>query len=84
VIGASVGMVFNDHQEYLYRQSARKHGGIAPPEARLYYAAYGGLAFPLATYMFAWTGRPSIPWPVPAVALVISWFGVYCIYAGVL
>ena len=83
-IGSAAGYLLNGHQESLYRRSARKHEGHAPPEARLYYAAYGGLCFPLATYVFAWTGRPGIPWPIPAVALCFSWFGVYCMYSGVL
>lgn len=83
-IGSAVGYLLSGHQESLYRRSARRHGGYAPPEARLYYAAYGGVCFPFATYVFAWTGRPGIPWPIPAVALCFSWFGVYCMYAGVL
>lgn len=34
--------------------------GRAPPEARLYYAAFVGLAFPIGLYGFAWTGRPDV------------------------
>lgn len=77
-------MIANDHQEYLYRRAGTKHGGKSPPEARLYYAAYGGLCFPLAMFVFAWTGRPDIHWIVPALALVVSNFGIFTIYAGVL
>ncbi|KAK1922845.1 major facilitator superfamily domain-containing protein [Papiliotrema laurentii] len=81
-IGGLAGYFAGSHQEALYRRAARKNGGIAPPEARLYYAAYGGLCFPIGTYVFAWTGKPSIPWIVPAIALCISNFGIYTIYAG--
>jgi hypothetical protein len=79
-----LGFASNYHQEHLYAQAAKRHGGRAPPEARLYWAAYGGLMFPLAMFAFAWTGRPGVPWQVPAVLLCISNWGVYCMYSGVL
>lgn len=40
--------------------------------------------FPLAMYVFAWTGRPWIPWAVPAVCLVIANWGIYNMYLGIL
>jgi hypothetical protein len=83
-IGGVLGFISNYHQEKLYAKAAQRNGGRAPPEARLYWAAYGGLMFPLAMFAFAWTGRPEVPWPVPAVLLCISNWGVYCMYSGVL
>ena len=84
MIGGLLGVVSGRHQEYLYAKSAARHGGRAPPEARLYWAAYGGLMFPLAMFVFAWTGRPHIPWPIPAVCLCIAYWGVFCMYWGIL
>ncbi|ORY29132.1 major facilitator superfamily domain-containing protein [Naematelia encephala] len=82
-LGGVLGFISNFHQDRLYARAARKNGGRAPPEARLYWAAYGGLLFPLGMYVYAWTSRPgSIPWPVPAVFLTISYWGVFCMYSG--
>ncbi|OCF34125.1 hypothetical protein I316_04074 [Kwoniella heveanensis BCC8398] len=83
-IGAFLGFASQQHQEYLYGRAARKNNGRAPPEARLYWAAYGGLMFPLGLYVSAWTGQPEVcHWAVPAVALCFSYWGVYCMYCGV-
>ncbi|WVQ81596.1 hypothetical protein IAT38_003720 [Cryptococcus sp. DSM 104549] len=83
-IGAIIGFCSLFHQEYLFRRSARKHNGRAPPEARLYWAAYGGLLFPLSMYIYAWTGQAGkVHWAVPAVMLVFWNWGVFCMYSGV-
>lgn len=83
-IGGLFGFVSNFHQEHIYHKSTLKNGGKGTPEARLHWAAYGGLLFPLSTYVFAWTGQPSIPWIVPAIFLTMSYWGVYVMYSGVL
>ncbi|KAK8843471.1 hypothetical protein IAR55_007128 [Kwoniella newhampshirensis] len=84
-IGAVVGLVSNIHQEYLYRRAGRKSAnGRSPPEARLYWAAYGGLMFPLSLYIFGWTGRAGVVhWAVPAVFLIFMNWGVFTMYLGV-
>lgn len=83
-IGGLIGYFSTYHQEHLYaRAAARSSTGRAPPEARLYWAAAGGLLFPAGMMAFAWTGRPHIPWPVPAVMLIISYWGIYNMYLGV-
>jgi hypothetical protein len=84
-IGGVIGFLSNYHQEHLYRRAAaRSVTGHAPPEARLYWAAMGGVLFPVGMLVFAWTGTPDIHWAVPAVMLCISYWGVFCIYLGVL
>ncbi|KAK4686907.1 hypothetical protein P7C73_g3215, partial [Tremellales sp. Uapishka_1] len=82
-IGGILGFLTAFHQERLYAKAARKAGGRAAPEVRLYWAAVGGFMFPLSFYVFAWTGRPSIHWAVPAVMLVIFYWGVFMMYSGV-
>jgi MFS family permease len=83
-IGGIIGYFTAFHQERLYGRAAAKSGnGRAPPEARLYWAAAGGLLFPAGMMAFAWTGRPHIPWPVPAAMLCLSYWGIYCMYLGV-
>lgn len=84
-IGGIIGFISNFHQEHLYHKAAaRSPNHRAPPEVRLYWAATGGLMFPIAMFIFAWTGRPSVHWAVPAVILIFSNWGIYCMYAGVL
>lgn len=83
--GAVLGLISQNHQEYLYRRACSKHNGKAPPEVRLYWAAYGGLLFPFALYVYAWTGQAGVVhWAVPGVALVFMNWGVFAMYSGVL
>ncbi|CAK9782640.1 MFS general substrate transporter [Cutaneotrichosporon oleaginosum] len=81
-IGGIIGYATASHQERLYARAAAA-SGRAPPEARLYWAAAGGLLFPAGMMAFAWTGRPHVPWPVPAAMLCISYWGIYSMYLGV-
>lgn len=83
-IGGGIGYISAFHQERLYAAAAPPNGGRPKPETRLYWAAAGGLLFPAGMMAFAWTGRPAIPWPVPATMLCISYWGIYCMYLGVL
>ncbi|KIR52444.1 MFS transporter [Cryptococcus gattii Ru294] len=83
-IGAVLGFISQYHQEHLYSRACAKHNGKAPPEARLYWAAYGGLLFPFALYVYAWTGQAGVVhWAVPGVALVFMNWGVFAMYSGV-
>lgn len=85
LVGGLLGFVSNYHQEYIYRRAARRSPtGRAAPEVRLYWAATGGLLFPLGTFAYAWTGRPQFPWIVPAVFLSLSMWGEYIMYSSVL
>lgn len=84
-VGAILGLISQQHQEHLYARAMKKHNGRAPPEARLYWAAYGGLMFPISLFVFAWTGRAGyVHWAVPAVALCFQMWAVFCMYTGVL
>lgn len=84
-IGAVFGFVSNIHNEGLYRRAAAKNpSGRAAPEVRLYWAATGGLLFPLGLFGFAWSGRPEVHWIVPAICLSLSNWGVYVMYSSVL
>lgn len=58
IVGGVIGYFSQFHQEKIYRKVAeRSASGHAPPEARLYWAAFGGLLFPAGMMAFAWTGR---------------------------
>ncbi len=84
IVGGLLGFASSYHQEILYaRACARSPTGQARPEARLYWAMIGAAAFPACMYAFAWTGRPHIPWPVPAVFLTLCFAAISAMYAGV-
>lgn len=81
LVGASVGALFTQWSDKLYQRDAKKEpNGKAPPESRLYAACVGSLVVPAAVYMFAWTGKASIPWIVPIIALGLFQAGVFPIY----
>ncbi|WWC73319.1 uncharacterized protein I206_107286 [Kwoniella pini CBS 10737] len=83
-IAAFIGFACQFHQDHLYRKAAKKNNGKAPPEARLYWAAYGGLMFPLFCFIYAWTARAGVVhWAVPAVCLVGCYTGIFMMYTGV-
>ena len=83
-IGGLIGFFIGFHQEHLYALAKSQRAGKSFPEARLYWAAIGGVVFPLAMLGYGWTGQPWIPWIVPCLFLVIENAGVFCMYAGVL
>ncbi|WOO85359.1 Efflux pump FUB11 [Vanrija pseudolonga] len=81
LVGGLLGFASNFHQERIYRRAVAS--GAATPEVRLYWSASGGLLFPACMYAYAWTGRPSVPWIVPAIFLSGAMWGVYIMYCGV-
>lgn len=84
ILGGLLGFASSYHQEHLYaRACARSPTGQARPEARLYWAMGGALAFPVCMYAFAWTGVPSVPWPVPALFLTLAFAAISAMYSGV-
>ena len=82
-IGALLAWVVNFGQNALFDRSKDPVTGFAPPEARLYHSALGGLLFGLFEIMFAYTAKESTHWIVPCVALTIVNFGIMPIYSAV-
>ncbi|EST05600.1 Major facilitator superfamily [Kalmanozyma brasiliensis GHG001] len=79
-VGGFIGYFANIHQEKLYARKARKCGGKPPPEARLYYAAAGGILAPIGLFIFAWTGRQGISPVAPLIGLVVTFASLFPIY----
>jgi hypothetical protein len=62
-----------------------KHGGFAPPEARLPVAIIGGILLPIGLFWFAWTAAPvSIPWIVSVIATIPFGIGMVLVFLSVL
>lgn len=80
---ATAFYIFFENPRYI--RVSRKHGGFAPPEARLYTAMIGGVLLPLGVFWFAWTASPkSIPWIVSIIATVPFGFGMVLVFLSVL
>lgn len=74
-VGGILGYFTNLYQERLYQKNVAKRG----PEARLYAAMIGGIAFPIGCFIFAFaSGRGH--WIGPVVGLVLMFLGVFTIY----
>jgi hypothetical protein len=68
-----------------YVRTSKKHGGFAPPEARLPSAMIGGIILPIGLFWFAWTAAPtSIHWSVSIIATAPFGFGMVLVFLSVL
>ncbi|KAE8259426.1 hypothetical protein A4X13_0g1021 [Tilletia indica] len=75
-----LGGLSNYHQEYLYARSARRHGGKAPPEARLYWPMVSAVLFPIGFFILGWGAQASIHPAVPVFGICVISFGIYPLY----
>jgi hypothetical protein len=67
-----------------YIRVANKHGGFAPPEARLVPAMIGGCLLPIGLFWFAWTAAPvSIHWIVSIIATVPFGIGMVLVFLSI-
>ncbi|PYI09552.1 MFS general substrate transporter [Aspergillus sclerotiicarbonarius CBS 121057] len=80
IIGVGCTIPANLH----FIKTQEKHGGFAPPEARLLQCMPGAIAIPISQFWFAWTDSPSIHWIVSIIATAPFGFGVILIYLGVM
>ncbi|KAG5976811.1 hypothetical protein E4U55_007204 [Claviceps digitariae] len=67
-----------------YIATQKKHGGAAPPEARLPPALVGAVALPVGLFWFAWTNSASIHWIVSIMAGVPFGFGMVLVFLSCL
>lgn len=87
-LGIMVGMFFSlaynlfDNRRYL--REVKKHGGIAPPEARLPPTMVGSIALPIGLFWFAWTNSPSIHWLASIAASVPFGFGMVLVFLSLM
>ncbi|KAF9891453.1 hypothetical protein FE257_003919 [Aspergillus nanangensis] len=87
-MGILVGMVFAiiyaipDNSRY--SKTCDRHGGHAPPEARLPPVMLASICIPVGLFWFAWTNGPSIHWMASIAAGVPFGFGVVLVYLGVM
>ncbi|GAC92889.1 hypothetical protein PHSY_000448 [Pseudozyma hubeiensis SY62] len=71
------------HGKYLYDRAQARNGGVAVPEARLYYAAVGGILATIGMFIFAFTSYEHVHWIAPEIALVPLVMGIYQIFEAI-
>ncbi|OAQ58706.1 multidrug resistance protein [Pochonia chlamydosporia 170] len=81
MIAAVVYTIFSNKQ---YIETQRKHGGHAPPEARLPPTLIGSIALPVGLFWFAWTNYASIHWIVSILAGVPFGFGMVLVFLSIM
>jgi MFS family permease len=88
-LGVLIGMnfaviytIFYDNKRY--QKTADKHGGFAPPEARLPPAMVGGIALTVGLFWFAWTNYPTLPWQASVAAGIPFGFGMCLVFLAVM
>ncbi|KAI1372288.1 MFS general substrate transporter [Hypoxylon crocopeplum] len=87
-LGILVGMLFAivytfpDNNRYIRVQ--QKHGGFAPPEARLPPTLVGSIFLPIGLFWFAWTNSPSLHWMISIAAGVPFGFGMVLVFLSVM
>ncbi|KAI4858964.1 MFS general substrate transporter [Hypoxylon rubiginosum] len=87
-LGILVGMLFAiiytfpDNKRYIRVQG--RHGGFAPPEARLPPTLVGSIFLPIGLFWFAWTNYPHIHWIVSIIAGAPFGFGMVLVFLSIM
>ncbi|AEO63327.1 5b4c1b51-3176-4deb-9e1a-85672906c0fa [Thermothielavioides terrestris] len=84
VVGMVGAVSYNiwDNKRYILTED--KHGGFAPPEARLPPALVGCVALPIGLFWFAWTNYTSIHWMASVAAGVPFGFGMVLVFLSIM
>ncbi|KAF3397779.1 hypothetical protein F1880_006307 [Penicillium rolfsii] len=84
MIGMLIAVVYTlwDNKRYVHVQE--KHGGFAPPEARLPPTMIACIAIPIGLFWFAWTNYPSIHFMASIAAGVPFGFGMVLVFLGIM
>ena len=87
-IGVAVGMmiavVYSLWDNKRYERIEKKHGGRAPPEARLPPSILGSIFLPVGLFWFAWTNYPSIHWSVSIIGTAPFGFGMVLVFLSIM
>ncbi|PNS17256.1 hypothetical protein CAC42_6939 [Sphaceloma murrayae] len=87
VLGMCLAWIANFYQINLYFASAARNSespGDPIPEAHLYHSILGCfLGCGGGMFLYAWSSTPSVPWPVPALGLLLVGYGINAIVIAV-
>ncbi|KAJ5126850.1 hypothetical protein N7448_007629 [Penicillium atrosanguineum] len=84
MVGMLAAVIYSlwDNKRYIKTQD--KHGGFAPPEARLPPTMIASICIPVGLFWFAWTNYPSIHWIVSIIAGAPFGFGMVLVFLGIM
>uniref|UniRef100_A0A1Y1LQU3 Major facilitator superfamily (MFS) profile domain-containing protein n=2 Tax=Photinus pyralis TaxID=7054 RepID=A0A1Y1LQU3_PHOPY len=87
-VGIAIGMIASATGSILdngrYARTAAKHGGVAPPEARLPPAIAGSVLLPVGLFWFSWTNGTNVHWVVPIIGSSIFAAGLLLVFLSLL
>ncbi|GAA6059612.1 hypothetical protein JCM10212_005111 [Sporobolomyces blumeae] len=75
-IGSTIGVGIELYCQKLYKRNVGQRG----PEALLYTAFWGGVLFPLGTFIYTFSAYPSSHWIGPSIGLTILYAGLYLVF----
>ncbi|KAF9890551.1 hypothetical protein FE257_005682 [Aspergillus nanangensis] len=82
--GMMLAVLANMYDNRRYVRIHKRHGGFAPPEARLPPTMVGAVAIPIGLFWFAWTNGPSTHWMVSIVASAPFGFGMVLVFLNIM
>ncbi|KAJ3874792.1 MFS general substrate transporter [Lentinula edodes] len=82
-IGIVCAMPTQGYFNKLVVRDAKRNGGIAPPESRLYMGEIGAILVPISLFWLSFTTYASVPWVVPIIASIPFGIGLYYVFTAV-
>lgn len=83
-VGMTLGTIYTLPDNKRYIRTSMKHGGRAPPEARLPPGIVGCICLPIGLFWFAWTNYPSIHWIVSMIGIAPFGFGMVLVFLSIM
>ena len=84
LVGMIIALAYSVYDNKRYLKVEQKHGGNAPPEARLPPCMLGSLMLPIGLFWFAWTSYPSIHWSVCIIGTAPFGFGTVLVFLSIM
>ena len=83
ILGTFFAWGLNFHAAHLYNAARERNGGVPVPEARLYYAAVGGIMSTAGMFIFAFTSYRHVHWIGPEIGLFFLIAGIFFVFDSV-
>ncbi|KAL4779636.1 major facilitator superfamily domain-containing protein [Aspergillus varians] len=84
MVGMLMAVAYSIWDNNRYIRSQEKHGGFAPPEARLPPCMVASIAIPVGLFWFAWTNYPTVHWMACIAAGVPFGFGMVLVFLSIM
>ncbi|KAF9890310.1 hypothetical protein FE257_005976 [Aspergillus nanangensis] len=84
MVGMMAAVAYSIWDNKRYVRSEVKHGGFAPPEARLPPCLLASVFIPVGLFWFAWTNYPSVHWMACIAAGAPFGFGMVLVFLSIM